>query len=119
GWKRVEHVTGERKRLRCAFASRCHHDLGSGEIIGGNSLVDLVTANLPAPANDSARRIVHPRASAANLDFLSARKPVTTFDQCVLEHDRYVLELLIDQRGASEAESHAHDVARFTIDVNG
>src|SRR6185503_11928832 len=80
--------------------------------------IELVLADLPASPDDAAHGIVQPRRGAADLDFLSAREPEAGSDQAVLEHDEQVLELLVEEGGAREAERHANDLPIVPIEIH-
>ncbi len=119
GWQRIQNVADERERVQRSLARRSHHDLRPREVAGGNSLVHFVAADLPAAPDDSSRGVVEPRACAANLDLLASGEPEAPFDKRVLEDDRHILEILVYERGAREAERHAYDFSRLAVDVNG
>ena len=118
GRQRIEHTPGEREWLLRALRGRGEHDFRSRKEAGRNPGVHLIAANLPASADDSAGGVIEPGAGAADLDLLSARQPEAAFDQCILENDRDILEILVDQRRPSEAERHPHDFTALAIDIN-
>ena len=117
--QRIQNVADERERILCSLRRRRHHDLRPREVAGGNSLVHFVAADLPPAADDAARGIVEPRAGAANLDLLTPRQPEAAFDERVLEDDRNILQILVDERGTREAERHANDFSSLAVDVDG
>ena len=53
-----------------------------------------------------------------DLDFLPARQPEASADESVLEHDRQLLERVVEKRRAREAEVHAHDLPVRRVDVD-
>src|SRR5256714_5047780 len=116
--QRIEDVPGKRKRARQSVRRRSHHDFRSTEEARRNASVPIVAADLPSATDDPSRRIVEPGAGASNLDFLSSWQPESTFDESVFEDDGDVLEILVDQCGAREAERHLYHFARLTINVD-
>src|SRR6478735_2310789 len=111
-------MADERKWPLRLLGRRRLHDLGPAEIAQRNAFIHLIAANLPAPSDDPARRVIEPGTGTANLDLLATRQPEPAFDEGVLQHYRDVLEILVDQRRAGEAEGHAHHFARLAIDVD-
>jgi len=112
--ERIENLPSERNLL--LRSSRGQHDFGTREHCRWQRHVHFVAANLPAAANDSADRIIEPRAGATDLDFLSPWKPETTVDQAVFQNDAYILELFVEERRACEAECHANDFPALLVD---
>ena len=111
-------MAAERERIGQSSRRRGHDDFRPAKKADWNSRVNLVAADFPSSTNDSACRVIEPGAGAANLDFLSARQPEASLDQRVFQHDGDVLELLVHQCRAREAEGHPDDLTRATIDVN-
>src|SRR6184192_2798246 len=119
GRERIQH-TRCRPHMPLLLALRRLDDLRAApEHRVRNALVYLVIPDLPAAADDAANGIVEPGASASYLDLLARRKPEARSHESVLEHDRDVLELCVEQRGTREAERHAHNLTLIPIDVDG
>src|SRR5688572_6619251 len=115
GRKRIEHSTHERKRHR--RSARGERYFRTRKYSGRERLVHLVAADLPPPADDSARRVVEPLARPPDLDLLPAGKP-EAFDEPVLEDDTDVLEVLVPKGRAGEAECHANHFPAFPVDID-
>src|SRR4051812_15762267 len=94
------------------------NDLRPAEQQRWQRLVELVVADFPTAANDSARGIVEPLAFPANLDLLPARQPESPADEPILEHERQVFERFIEEGRAREREIHSHDLTARLIDVH-
>src|SRR5439155_10402466 len=54
-----------------------------------------------------------------NFNFLTRRKPEARPDKPVLEHDRNIFELRVEEGRSSEAECHTHDLTLRAIDIDG
>src|SRR5688500_7175114 len=106
----IQNLSDERSLL--SSSPGCQLDLRAGETSLWQWNVHLVTADLPPSADYSTGGILQPRTGAPDLDLLPARQPESV-DQTVLEHNAHVLEVLVDQRGAREAQRHPDHFSAF------
>src|SRR5687767_15897440 len=68
-------------------------DRRAGEQPLGQCRIEIVVLDLPAAADDAARREVEPAEAAPQLDFLAVREPVALLPERALQRDGDVLEL--------------------------
>ena len=102
------------KRVALNLGKR--RDLVAPEPAVGETEVETVPVDLPAAADDAARRDVEPRRAPSNFDFLAKRQPEPAFPQRIVQHDADVFQLRIEIGFRREIERHAHEVRGFDID---